>query len=161
MSIDAIFSGPPSGSPFPSGYRTCSLGLDTNTGALWVNNEGVWQGVSDAIAKATVLSTTAAQATLLVFTAPVSGLYRVSLFTAQATSTNGTLPTATVLYTDADTSASVTATLVGTGTVTTGQGQSQSAQILVNAKAGTTITVDVAAPTTLTANEKSRIEYVG
>lgn len=160
MSIDAIFSGGPQNSPFPAAGNTVTLGLDTNTNALWVNNNG-WNGVSSAIAKAAVSATTAAQATMLVFTVPTTGLYRVSWEAAQATSTNGSLPTVTLAWTDGDNSTVLTSQAFVTGAATTGIGQSQSVEKLIFALAGSTITVNAAAPTTLTANEHARISYVG
>lgn len=159
--FDAIFSGPPSGAPFPAAGATVTSGLDTNTGAEWVNVGKGWQPNNSAVAKAAVVGTTAAQATLLVFTVPVTGLYRVTFQAAQANSTSGTLPTVTLAWTDGDNGTVLTSQAFVTGAATTGEGQSQSANTEVFAKAGTTITVNAGAPTTTTVNERARIEYLG
>jgi hypothetical protein len=160
MGYDVVASGNPLVAGYPAGGRTAASAIDTNVGAEWVAlPQSGWQPVSSAFARAFVLATTAAQAALLVVTAPVSGLYVVNMFANQNTATNGTLPNFTVTYTDVDTGTSVTDTV--TGTATTGIGQAQSAQVVINAKANTTITVASAAPTTLTANVKARISFLG
>lgn len=161
--FDVVTSGPPNaaGSVYPAGARTASTALDTNTGAEWVNALNGWQGNNSNIAKADVLATVAAQASLLVFTVPVTGLYDVSAYASQNTATNGTLPSFTLTYTDADTSTLLSATPFVTGAATTGIGQAQSAEKLIKAKAGTTITVSSGAPTTLTANVSARIAFAG
>lgn len=135
--------------------------IDTNVNTQWINSGSGWIPETGMVAKANALSVTGAQASLLVITAPVSGLYQVFAFAAQATSTNGTLPSFTVAYTDLDTGASVAATTFVTGAATTGQGQFQSGVVTINAKGGTTITIASGAPTTLTANVKARIASLG
>jgi hypothetical protein len=164
MSYDVIQGQPPTGvSAFPAGSRTVTSAIDTSTSAEWVNT-GVngWQPVSSAVAKGNSLAQTSTLASLLTFTAPVTGLYAVNTYTVQATATNGTLPVPTVTFTEGDTgTAGATATTVASGTATTGAGQSQSGQAIVNAKAGTPIVVSLGAPTTLTYNAKARISYIG
>lgn len=158
---NAIFSGSPANAPFPAGANTVTTGIDTFTAAEWVNLGAGWQPVSTAVAKAVVLATTAAQASLLVFTVPVTGLYTVNVYASQNSATNGTPPQFQIAYTEADTSTAFATASFGTPVETTGVGQSNTASITVNAKAGTTITVSSLAPTTLTANVKARITYVG
>lgn len=157
---DAIFSGTPVNVPSPAG-ATVTSGIDKASGAEWVNVGAGWVPTSSAFVKKFVLGTTAAQAALAVITAPVTSLYRVSGYVAQATATNGTLPNITVAYTEGDTSTAIAATAVVTGTATTGIGQSDAGSLIINAKAGTTITVASTAPTTATANVKARIEFLG
>lgn len=163
MSYDVIQGQPPTGvSAFPAGSNTVTSAIDTNTGAEWVNLGKGWQPVSEAVAKAISLAQTSTLANLLTFTAPVTGLYTVSTYAVQATSTSGTLPVATVTFTEGDTGTTgCTETTVASGTATTGVGQSQSGLATVNAKAGSNIVVSVAAPTTLTYNIKARISYLG
>jgi hypothetical protein len=159
--INTYGSGNPSSVPAPA--QATSNYLDTLNLTQWFNVPGGpgWQPETGMAAKANAIAATGAQASLLVFTAPVSGLYQVFAFSAQATSTNGTLPNFTVAYTDVESGATVGPITFVTGAATTGQGQSQSGLVTINAKAGTTITVAAGAPTTLTANEKVRISFLG
>lgn len=159
--FDAVSSGFPSASSYPSGANTKANALDTNSGATWNNPGNGWQPDSQAFAKAVVLATTAAQATLLVVTAPVTGMYTVTVYASQNSATNGTPPQFQIAYTEGDTSTAFATASFGTPVATTGVGQSNTASITINAKGGTTITVSSLAPTTLTANVKARIGYIG
>ena len=159
MSYNAIFSGTPTA--YPAAANTVTSGIDTNVKGEWVNVGSGWQPVATAFAKAAVLNTTAAQATLLVVTVPVTGLYRVDAYASQNTSTNGTPPQFQIAYTEADTNTAIATANFGTPAATTGIGQSNTASTTVNAMIGTTITVSSLAPTTLTANVKVKLTYLG
>jgi hypothetical protein len=114
-----------------------------------------------AAAKGSLLAQTAAtQANLLTFAVPKTGLYRIDGYASQQTSTNGTLPTISVAWTEGDASTSNTATVV-TGTATTGAGQYDQGSIIINAKVGTNIVLSSASAATLTYNVKTRVEYLG
>ena len=161
MSYDVIQGNPPAGA-FPAGSATVTSAIDTNTQAEWVNVGKGWQPVSEAVAKGSSLAQTSTLANLLTFAVPVTGLYEVTTYTVQATSTSGTLPVPTVTFTEGDTgTAGASVTTVASGTATTGAGQSQSGTVAVFAKAGSNIVVSVAAPTTLTYNAKARISFAG
>lgn len=157
--FDAISSGFPAGSPYPAGSRTVTEYLDTNTAAVWINAGNGYAPQPSSFFQSNVLNTTATSAPS--FVAPVSGAYEVIWLAIQATSTNGTLPTVTVTFTDAETGAVQTTQAFVTGAATTGQGQNQQVQTTLNLKAGSTVTFNVAAPTTLTANEKIRVSFLG
>jgi hypothetical protein len=164
MPYNAVLSGPPNAanSPYPASGATNADAIDTNAAAEWVSISGQgWTPVSSAFAKAVVLNTTAAQPSLLVVKAPQTGLYIVNVYASQATSTNGTPPQFQIAYTEADTGVAISTTSFGTPAATTGQGQSNNATTTINAKGGTTITISSLAPTTLTANVKARISYLG
>jgi hypothetical protein len=135
---------------------------DTFNNALWLSSGSGWKpSAPSVVSKAVHLAATGAVANLLTYAVPVSGTYRITVTASQATSTNGTLPTATATYTDFDTAtASVSINVIGTGVATTGIGQAESGSVLVTALAGTNIVVATGAPTTLTANIRTRIEYV-
>jgi hypothetical protein len=152
-------SGNPTSVPSPA--DALANYFDTFNNALWLSSGSGWQPLTDVVAKAILSAQTSTISNLLTLSAPVSGLYRVSTYTVQATSTSGTLPVPAVAFTEADLDTSSTVNTVASGTATTGEGQSQSGSVLVNAKAGTNIVVSSAAPTSLTYNIKARIEYVG
>jgi hypothetical protein len=135
---------------------------DTQNNALWLASGSGFKPHSPAvISKTVLLAQTGAVAALVTYTAPVTGTYRVSVIAIQSTSTNGTLPTATVTYTDGDTgTASISRNIIASGVSTTGEGQSESGDAYIQAKVGTTIVIATGAPTTLTANLHARIEYV-
>lgn len=161
--FNAITSGFPSASPtpFPAGSNTVTDAIDTNSGATWNNVGAGWAPDSNAFARAQVFGTTAAQAALLVFTVPVTGIYQITGYAAQSTATNGTPPQFQIAYTEGETGTVFTTANFGSTTATTGVGQSNVASTTINAKAGTTITVSTVAPTTLTANIKARVSYLG
>jgi hypothetical protein len=106
------------------------------------------------------LAQTGASASVLSYTVPVSGLYRVTALVDQATATNGTPGAVQVAYTNADSGTAVAAASITTPAATTGIGQGQSGQVVVLAKAGTAITVSALAPTTLTQNVYARVEFL-
>ena len=161
MGFDAVFQGPPANVPSPA--SAAALGFDEVAGAFYYTSpqSGGWVPTSSASQRAVSLSQTSTNANVLTNTAPATGLYRVSTYTVQATTTNGTLPVPAVAFTEGDLGTSNTVNTVASGTATTGQGQSQSGSVIVNAKAGTTIVISTAAPTTLTYNIKARIESLG
>jgi hypothetical protein len=161
MPFDAVSSGPPSGSAFPSAANTVTQYFDKVTSATWTNaGAGFFPQPSSAFV-ANVFAVTAAQPTLLTFTAPVAGLYQIIAFVAQATSTGTTPGNITVAYTDADSGAVIAAFPVLTGSALTTQGQAISSVVTINAKAGTTITVAIAASAAGSVNVKARSIYVG
>ncbi len=159
MSFDAIFSGQPPSSK-PAGAATVAFGVDTFTGALWNTALGGWTPTSVASAKGTAKAQTGASASVLSFTVPVTGLYRVVGLVDQATATNGTPGAVQIAYTNADSGVAVAAASITTPAATTGIGQGQSGTAIVLALAGTTITVSALAPTTLTQNVYARVEFL-
>lgn len=161
MAFDAIYSGFPSQSPYPAGAATHAEALDTNSGATWNNPGSGWAPDSNAFAKSAVLGTTAAQASLLVITVPVTGIYQINAVAVQATGTNGTPPQFQIAYTEGDTGTAFATANLGSTTATTGIGQNNQANIVLNLKGGSTLTVSSLAPTTLTANVKVRVSYLG
>lgn len=160
MSFNAIFQGPPVNLQAPS--ATVVDGFDIINNVEYVSNGTTgWIPTSPSVlTKAFLAAQTGAVANVLTYPVLVSGMYRVSTYTVQATATNGTLPVPTAAFTELDLATSSTITTVVTGTATTGAGQSQSGYALVNAIAGTNIVVSTAAPTTLTYNVKARIEFI-
>jgi hypothetical protein len=162
MPFDAVSSGPPTGA-FPAGGQTVTQYFDKNTSATWTNAGNGFIPQPSSAYVANVFAATAAQATLLTFTAPVTGLYQIILFVAQATATGTTTGAGTVAYTDADSSAAIAAFPILTGTALASQGAAQSAVVTINAKAGTAITVSTAVVTGGggAVNLKARAVYVG
>lgn len=146
MPYDVIVSGSPAQqvTAFPAGANTVSEALDTNTGSEWVNAGQGWRPNNSAVFTNNVAATTAAQAAMLVFSVPTSGLYQLVVSAAQNTATGSTPGAATVSYTDADTSAVVTTTVFSAFTATTAQGMATTASTTINAKVGTTVTVATA-----------------
>ena len=161
MSLNAVFQGPPANVPSPG--AAAALGLDEVNGNLYYTSpqSSGWQPIGSATASASASAQTGADATLLVYTVPATGLYKLSGYEAQATSTNGTLPNMQAAWTEGTTGVAVSATTFVTGTATTGQGQYDQGSLIVNAKVGTTITVSTTAPTTLTYNAAVSIESLG
>ena len=158
--IDAIFSGPPSNVPSPAG-ATVAIGIDTSVAALYASVGNGWVPVTGSTGKNSALAQTGATASVLTYTAPVSGLYRVDGLVEQATSTNGTPGAVQVAYTNATSGSAVAAASITTPAATTGIGQAQSGSLIVNAKAGTSIVVSALAPTTLTQNVYGCVEFLG
>lgn len=157
---DAIFSGTPVNVPSPAG-ATVTSGIDKASGAEWVNVGAGWVPTSSAFAKSVALGASSTNASFLVVTAPTTGIYRVTGYVAQATSTAGTQSDLTVAWTEGDTSASLTATPVA-ATATTTVGQNTTGTLVINAKSGTSITVAIGtAPSAGTSNVKARIEFLG
>jgi hypothetical protein len=74
------------------------------------------------------------------YTVPVSGTYRVSVYevTTQAATTSSTLPPVQVTYTDADTGVVAPATVGGTITTNT-KGAYQQGSVIISAQQGSTI----------------------
>jgi hypothetical protein len=163
MPFDAVSSGPPSGSAFPSGGSTVTQYFDKNTSATWTNAGAGFLPQPSSAFVANVFGVTAAQATLLTFPAPVTGLYQIVLFIAQATATGTTTGAGTVAYTDADSGSGIAAFPVTAATALASQGAAVSSVVTINAKAGTTITVSTAIVTGSggSVNIKARAIYVG
>lgn len=156
-----VFAGPPVGVAAPGAAVT--EGIDKSNDIVYISDgTNGWVPMSLAAAKGSSLAQTSTLANLLTFAVPRTGLYEVTTYTVQATSTNGTLPVPTVTFTEGDTGTiGATITTVASGTATTGEGQSQSGTVSVYAKGGTNIVVSVAAPTTLTYNAKARVAFLG
>lgn len=162
MAFDKIFQGPPSGVAAGNSNQYAAFGVDTVNGGLYIANGQGWIPVSDAVYKTALLNQTAAtQASLLVFTAPVTGLYRIDTYAAQVGATGGTLPSTAVAYTEGDTGATESGLAVQTTGTGTNAGDNKSGSVIINAKVGTTITVSSASAATLTYNIKARVEYLG
>lgn len=138
-----------------------NVGVDTVNGAFYISSGNGWTPAADVVEKTILTGQGNSVSSLLSYTTPVAGLYRVDTYTVQATAANGTLPVPTVHFTEADLATTSTVTTVASGANTTGEGQSQSGFALANAAANSAITVSVGAPTTLTYNIKARIEFLG
>lgn len=158
--IDAIFSGPPSNVPSPAG-ATVAIGIDKAAVALYASVGNGWTPIVGSVGNANALAQTGATASVLTYTVPTNGLYRVDGLVEQATATNGTPGAVQVAYTNATSGSAVAAASITTPAATTGIGQAQSGSLIVNAKAGTTIVVSALAPTTLTQNVYGRVEFLG
>lgn len=136
-----------------------NVALDSVDGTLFMSTGSGWTPLTGVAAKGAAASQTAADANVLTFAVPVSGMYEINFYTVQATATSGTLPAVDVAFTDATLASAATAAVAGVAT--TGKGQSQSGVINVNAQAGTNIVVSTGAPTSLTYNIQVRISYLG
>ena len=137
-----------------------NVAIDTVNGALYESVGNGWQALGGALVNKTVQSAITAEMANVVFTVPQTGLYDLSGYEVSTTATSGTLPTISATYTDADSGTSVTATVV-TGGSTSAAGTAFSGSALVNAKAGTTITLSGASYATATYTVKTRIQFLG
>jgi hypothetical protein len=155
----AVFTGAPGANfPFPAGGATVTLGLELGAGALWQSHNG-WTPVSDAYVVNNQLSIAAEIATQTI-TVPKTGLYRVVGLVVATVATSGTMPTVSVVYTDADAATTQTDTLL-TGGSTSAAGTTVTGSIIVNVKAGGTIVISGASYATTTYSAKFRVEYLG
>jgi hypothetical protein len=139
-----------------------NVAVDTVNNVLYISTGNGWVPFSDAVAKAILSSQTAAtQANVLTYTAPVTGLYRISTYAVQMTATGGTLPSTAAAYTEGDTGASETGLAIQATGTGTNAGDNKSGSVIINAKAGTNIVISSAAAATLTYTLKARVEYIG
>jgi hypothetical protein len=152
------FSGYASGVPYPAAANTVTEAYDTNAHAEWFNFNG-WRPSNSAFDVNNQLAITA-ELTTHVVTVPVTGLYRVSGLVVSTTTDSGTLPTITVTYTDSD-SATAESKVLLTGGTNSVPGTFVQAQLIVNVKAGGTITFTGTAYATSTYSAKLRTEYLG
>lgn len=159
MSLDYQFSGPPANVEAPS--EGLGLGADNFNNTLWlISNAGyipVSGGVVDKVAK---LSQTANIANLLTYTVAANGLYEINGYIVQATSTSGTAPSMTAVWTEFDNTGSITTTVV-TGGSSSAANTVFEGRYIVNVGAGTTIVLATTSYATLTYNVKARISYLG
>jgi hypothetical protein len=137
-----------------------SVGIDTVNGALYESVGNGWNALGGAVVNKTVQSAITAEMANVVFTVPQAGLYDISAYEVATTATSGTLPTISATFTDADSGTSVTETVV-TGNTSSAAGTTFSGRLLVNAKAGTTITLSGASYATATYTVKTRIQFLG
>lgn len=158
MSYNAIFNGTPS--QYPAGSDTIADGVDTNTGAEWNTATGGWAPQSNAFAKDVQLGL-AGEAANYVVTAPKSGMYRVDAYEITTVATSGDMPAVAVAFTDADTGGSATVTFVTATSGTAAANTVNQGSVLINAKAGTTITLSTSGYATLTYNIKYRVSSLG
>lgn len=167
MSIDAVFSGPPSANfPYSGAGATVALGVDTSIAGLYLSvGAGYLPIPSSVVAKLGLTAQTANVAAALTYTAPVTGLYRVSNYiVASNTATGGTLPAVTTVFTDSDSAVATTHTLASASTSAAGTISEET--YLAHVKVGGTVvlaTTSYAAGsgTALQYAIHSRIEYVG
>ena len=163
MGYDVVKSGLPQ-SAFPAGGQTAVHALDTATGAEWTTlPQSGWQPISSSFALTNVLGVTALQAGLLVFTAPVSGLYQIYAAVIQSTATGTTTGAVSVAYTDSDTGAVVAATSFVSAVALAAQGAAAQGLITIDVKAGTTVTVSsaVVSGSGGAVNIKTRAAFLG
>jgi hypothetical protein len=162
MAFDKIFQGPPSGVAAGNSAEYAAFGVDSIASALYVSAGNGWVPSASGAGQAQVLNQTAAsQASLLVYTAPKTGLYRVDTYAAQVGATGGTLPSTAVTYTEGETGATETSEQVQATHVSTNAGDHLAGSLIINAEAGKTITVSSASAATATYNLKARIEFLG
>ena len=139
-----------------------NLAVDTVNAGLFLSAGNGWQPLANVIAKSVISAQTAAtQSNLLTFKPSFTGLYRITAYTVQATSTNGTLPEVDVAYTEGDTSTAETGEVVLASGATTGIGQHKSGSIVINALKGVNIVLSSQSAATLTYDIKTRIEFLG
>ena len=137
-----------------------NVGIDTVNGALYESVGNGWSALGGALVQKTVQSAITAEMANVVFTVPQTGLYEIYGYEVSTTSTSGTLPTISAVYTEADSGVSTTETVV-TGNTTSAAGTIFRGSLLVNAKAGTTITLSGASYATATYTVKTRIQFLG
>lgn len=167
MSIDAVFSGPPSANfPYSSAGSTVALGVDTSVPGLYLSaGKGYLPLPGSVVAKLGKVAQTANVAAALTYTALATGLYRVTNYiVASNTATAGTLPAVTTVFTDFDSQVAITHTLASASTSNAGTISEETYLVFVGV--GTTIvlaTTSYAAGsgTALQYAIHSRIEYVG
>ena len=156
--LGAVASG---GSP-----QAPNVAVDTVDGALFMSVGNGWQPLSNVAQKSVASAQVADNANVSTFTAPVSGLYEVSVYEVSTnTPTAATLPAITVVYTDLDSNAVVTDTLASVGSVGAA-GVINQGRFLVNLKAGGTVVVATTSyvagsGTALAYTVKSRVSYRG
>ncbi len=160
MSFDAIFSGSPANSPFPSAANTVTSGIDTNAGAEWVNVGKGWQPLSDAFARTVQLGISAEPANFVV-AIPVTGLYRVSVYEISTVATSGTLPAINAAYTEGDIGTTTAATAVVADAATSAAKTINQGSTILNILGGTNLTLSGASYATTTYNIKIRVEFLG
>lgn len=157
--LDFQFSGPPALLEAPS--DGLGLGADTYNNSLWlIGGNGNYPVVPAGVAKAVSLGQTANVTSLLVYTAPISGLYLVDGYTVATVATAGTLPSVNAAFTEADTGGAATQLCAATLS-TSAANTNVSGSGTINAKAGTTITISTAGYATTTYNVRVRILYLG
>jgi len=143
-----------------------NLAIDTVDGTIFLSAGNGWVPLSGVAQKAVASAQVANNANVLTFTAPVAGLYEVSLYGVSTnTPTAATLPAFTVVYTDADSNAVVTDTLASVGSVGAA-GVASQGRFLVNLKAGGTAVVattsyNAGSGTALAYTAKARVSYRG
>jgi len=152
------FSGYASGVPYPAAANTVTEAYDTNAHAEWFNFNG-WHPSNSAFDVNNQLAIAAELATHVV-TVPVTGLYRVSGLVVSTSTDAGTLPAVTVTYTDADSATAESVALL-TQTTNSVPGIQKSGTLIINVKAGGTITFTGTAYATSTYSAKLRTEYIG
>ena len=154
------FSGYANGVPYSPAGNTVTEAFDTNSGAQWFNNgKSGWKPGSAQFDVNNQLAITA-ELTTYVVTAPATGLYKVTGLVVSTSTDSGTLPTITVTYTDAD-SATAESKVLLTGGTNSVPGTFVQAQLIVNVKAGGTITFTGTSWATSTYSAKLRTEYLG
>ena len=167
MSIDAVFSGAPSKNfPYSAAANTVALGVDTSVPGLYLSvGAGYLPIPGSVVAKLGKTAQTANVAALLTYTAPVTGLYRVTNFiVASNTATGATLPAVTTVFTEADSSEATTQTLADASTSAAGTISEET--YIANVKAAGTIVIATTSyaagsGTALQYAIHSRIEYIG
>ena len=155
--IDAVFSGAPGANfPYSAGGATVALGVDTNLSGLYLNvGSGYLPVPGSLVAKKGLTAQTANQAAYLTYTAPATGLYRVTNFiVASNTATGGTLPAVTTVFTEADSGVATTHTLADASTSAAGTISEET--YVANVKVGGTI---VLATTSYAAGSGTALQY--
>ena len=104
--LGAVASG---GSP-----QAPNVAIDTVDGSLFLSAGNGWVPLTGVAQRAVASAQVANNANVMTYTAPATGLYEVSLYiVATNTATAGTVPSVTVVYTDADANVAETDTLAG------------------------------------------------
>ena len=155
--LGAVASG---GSP-----QAPNVAIDTVDGSLFLSAGNGWVPLTGVAQRAVASAQVANNANVLTYTAPATGLYEVSLYiVATNTATGATVPSVTVVYTDADANVAETDTLSGGSSSAAGtffQGS-----FITNVKQAGTIVVATTSyaagsGTALAYTVKARVRFLG
>lgn len=132
-----------------------NVAIDTVDGNLFISAGAGWVPLSGVAQKAVASAQVANNANVMTYTARATGLYRVDIYeVATNTATGATMPSVTVVYTDADSAVVETDTL--SGGATSAAGTFFQGTYLANVKAGGTIVV---ATTSYAAGSGTALQY--
>jgi hypothetical protein len=159
--FDAVVGTPPgSGSQItPSPAAAAASMLDQNAGVLYYcspsSNGWTPFGGSDLLKSAQL--GLAAEPVSQVYSVLRNGLYEIAAYEVSTVATSGTLPAITASWTEADTGASMGPTNVVASAATSAANTVNQGTLIVNALAGTTITLAGASYASTTYNLKLRV----
>ena len=142
-----------------------NVAVDSVNGALYLSTGNGWVPFSDALAKSVLTNQTAATIpSVLTYTAPVTGIYRITTYAVQTVAGTGVVLGATnVSYTEGDTGVAQTNSQIQGSDTVSAVGAHNSGSVIINALAGTPIVISsgLVTPSTATYDIKARIEFLG